>query len=83
MSASRMLSRQGSFVGLERVVGRVGGRSGSFVLESRGVWRDATARAEQLVGPGSGSGELRGLRGEGSYEATHTAHPTTLDYWFE
>ena len=72
-----------SFVGLERVVGRIGGRSGSFVLQSSGVWRDGTARAEQVVVPGSGTGELRGLRGEGSYEATQTEHPTWLDYWFE
>jgi hypothetical protein len=72
-----------SFVGLERVVGRIGGRSGSFVLQSSGGWQDGTARAEQFVVPGSGTGELHGLRGEGSYEATHTEHPTTLDYWFE
>ena len=72
-----------SFVGLERVVGRVGGRSGSFVLQSSGVWQHGVAKAAQSVVPGSGTGELRGLRGEGGYEATHDHHPTTLEYWFE
>jgi hypothetical protein len=72
-----------TFLGVERVVGRVGERAGSFVLESRGIWQDGTARAEQRVVPGSGTGDLRGLRGEGSYSATHDEHPTVLEYWFE
>jgi hypothetical protein len=72
-----------SFVGVERIVGRVGERAGSFVLQSSGIWRDGTASAEQQVVPGSGTGDLSGLRGEGSYTATHTEHPTVLEYWFE
>jgi hypothetical protein len=72
-----------NFVGIERVVGRIGGRSGSFVIESRGVWRDGRAKASQNVVPESATGELHGLRGEGGYEATHDHHPTALDYWFE
>ncbi len=45
-----------SFVGLERVVGRVGGRSGSFVLQHRGTFEGGTAKATWVVVPGSGTG---------------------------
>jgi len=74
-----------SFVGLERVVGRVGGRLGSFVLQHSGTDEGGTAKATYFVVPGSGTGDLRGLRGEGSSALSgHAQHyPITLDYDFE
>ena len=57
------------FVGLERVVGKVGGRSGTFVLQHIGAFDGETATADLLVVPGSGTGELKGLSGEGTFEA--------------
>ncbi len=45
-----------SFVGLERVVGRVGNRSGSFVLRHSGAYEGGTAKATYVVVPGSGTG---------------------------
>jgi hypothetical protein len=58
-----------AFVGLERVVGKVGDRSGSFVLQHTGTFDGAMARAKLTVVPGSGTGELEGLEGEGTLEA--------------
>ena len=55
-----------TFVGLERVVGRLAGRTGSFVLQRTGVFEGGQARETYSVVPGSGTGELHGLRGEGS-----------------
>ena len=73
-----------SFVGMQRVVGRVGGRSGSFVLQISGTFEGGMARATWVVAPGSGAGELRGLRGEGGFPAEHgRSVPFTLDYDFE
>lgn len=73
-----------SFVGVERVVGRLGGRSGSFVLEHRGSYAGDTAEITWEVVPGSGTGDLRGLRGQGGSSATHQKQNTmTLDYDFE
>ncbi len=73
-----------SFVGLERVVGRVGDRSGSFVLQHTGTFEEGTAKDAFSVVPGSGTGDLRGLRGEGSFAAAHAEnYPITLDYDFE
>ncbi|MEE9132948.1 MAG: DUF3224 domain-containing protein [Gemmatimonadota bacterium] len=73
-----------SFVGLERVVGRVGDRSGSFVLQHSGSFEGGTAEATWFVVPGLGTGELRGLRGEGGFASGHAEHyPITLEYDFE
>jgi hypothetical protein len=73
-----------SFVGLERIVGRLGGRSGSFVLQHSGVFEGGVAKATYFVVPGSGTGDLHGLRGEGSFASGHAQeYPMTLDYDFE
>ncbi len=39
-----------SFVGLKRVVGRVGGRSGSFVLQYSGTFEGGIAKATLVCG---------------------------------
>jgi hypothetical protein len=73
-----------SFVGLERVVGKVGGRPGSFVLQDAGTLEGGTVSGTWFVVPGSGSGQLKGLRGEGGFTAdVGQAATITLDYWFE
>jgi Protein of unknown function (DUF3224). len=70
-----------TFVGLERVVGRLGGKTGSFVLQRTGVFEDGTAKETYSVVPGSATGELQGLRGEGRSAVGHgLEHPFTLSY---
>jgi hypothetical protein len=65
-----------SYVALERVVGRIGNRLGSFVVQHSAAGSDATQRAVWFVVPGSGTGELRGLRGEAEYR--HNEHEATF-----
>src|SRR5437762_14116434 len=48
-----------TFVGLERVVGHLAGRAGSFVLQRTGVFENGVAKASYFVIPGSGTGELQ------------------------
>jgi hypothetical protein len=75
-----------AFTGLERVVATIGGRAGSFVLQASGTYRDGAATCDCAVIPGSGAGDLVGLRGEGRYVARHADYPNvpfTLDYRFE
>ncbi len=73
-----------SFVGIERVIGRVGDRKGSFLLQDAGTLVDTTVKGEWFVIPGSGTDELAGLRGEGGFTAQVGEHASiTLDYWFE
>jgi hypothetical protein len=70
-----------TFVGFERVVGRIGGKSGTFVLQRSGVFENGQAKESYSVIPGSATGELRGLRGEGTSAVGHgTEHPFTLEY---
>ena len=70
-----------AFVGLERIVGRIGGRAGSFVLQRTGVFEGGEAKESYTVVPGSGTGELGGLRGDGSSAVGHgMEHPFTLTY---
>ena len=73
-----------SFVGLERVVGSVGGRSGSFVLQHSGTFKAGVATVTLIVVPGSGTGDLQGLRGEGGFAVGHQGpYSFALDYDFE
>lgn len=70
-----------AFVGLERIVGRIGGKSGSFVLQRTGTFEGGEAKESYTVVPGSGTGELAGLRGNGSSAVGHgMEHPFTLTY---
>lgn len=48
-----------TFVGLERVVGRIGGKTGTFVLQRIGVFESGQAKESYAVVPGSATGELR------------------------
>jgi hypothetical protein len=71
-------------VSMQRFTGKLGGRQGSFVLQ--GVEFIALGRIEAtwFVVPGSGTGELAGLRGEGGFEGTFgKGSKGWLEYWFE
>ncbi len=73
-----------SFVGLEYIVGKLGERSGSFVFQHSGVFEDGLAKGAWVVVPGSGTGDLKGLRGEGKGASDNSDdHPFTFDYDFE
>jgi hypothetical protein len=69
---------------IERVVGALAGRKGSFLLEVHGTVQGKHNKGAWFVIAGSGTGELRGLRGDGGFEAELGKHGAwTLDYWFE
>ena len=70
-----------TFVGLERVVGRIAGNTGTFVLQRSGMFEGGQAKESYFVIPGSGTGELRGLIGEGTSALGHgNEHSITLNY---
>ena len=70
-----------TFVGLERVIGRIGGKTGTFVLQRIGVFENGQAKESYSVIPGSATGELEGLRGDGSSAVGHgMEHPFSLNY---
>jgi hypothetical protein len=51
------------YVAMERVTGKLNGRSGSFVLQHSATMTRGTAASTIVVVPDSGSGELRGISG--------------------
>ena len=70
-----------AFVGLERITARIAGRNGSFVLQRTGVFEDGQAKESCSVVTGSGTGELRSLRGEGTSSVGHADdYPFALNY---
>jgi hypothetical protein len=69
------------FVGMQRIEGTVAGRRGSFVLETAGDFDGQMARWTVTVIAGSGTGELAGLAGTGSFGAEHGPEATyEIDY---
>ena len=56
------------YVGLERITGRLDGKRGSFDLQHSAQLGGPDPRSTWLVVPGSGTGELAGISGEGRYE---------------
>ena len=64
------------FIGQVRLAGRIGDREGSFVWQDTGEYIGGdTARGRLVIVPGSATGDLAGLRGEGAYVATHGGKP--------
>jgi hypothetical protein len=73
-----------TFVGLERIDGRIGDRTGSFVLQRTGAFEGGLAKETYSVVPGSATGDLRGLSGDGSSSVGHgMEHPFVLNYELE
>lgn len=70
-----------AFVGLERITGRLGGKSGSFVLQRTGAFDGGKANETYTVIPGSGTGDLAGLSGSGTSSVGHGNElPFALQY---
>ena len=70
------------YVGLERIVGKVGDRSGSFVIRHIGHYSGKDTQEEWNIVEGSGTGELEGISGKGMADSSsqEDAHTFTLAY---
>jgi Protein of unknown function (DUF3224) len=72
-----------AYVGLDRISASFHGRSGTFVLQHWGIVSTEGASTAGAVVPGSGTGELRGLRGEGKIAVDENGtHTLELEYDF-
>ena len=72
------------FVGFQRIAGALGGRSGSFVCRSTGAFDGTEAGGPLAIVRGSGTGELAGIVGTGTFSAPMGGQPSlSLDYDFE
>ncbi|HEX9335227.1 MAG TPA: DUF3224 domain-containing protein [Pseudonocardiaceae bacterium] len=73
------------YTGLEHFSGTLDGKSGTFVAQQKGAYAAGVANTTWFVVPGSGTGELAGLRGEGRTEAVggEESVPVTFEYHVE
>ena len=71
----------GNFVGIERVVGKFAGRSGSFVMQHDGTFEAHGVTDRWTIVPGTGTGELQSLTGKGEGTISgHGPYPITFEY---
>jgi hypothetical protein len=76
--------RSASLVSLQRFHGKLCGRQGTFVLQGQETVENGKIKATWFVVPGSGTGDLSRLRGEGGFEGDFgKGSDATLEYWFE
>lgn len=76
--------KSASLVSLQRFRGKLNGRQGTFVLQGSEIVAKGKVKATWFVVPGSGTGDLSGLRGEGGFEGDFgKGSDGRLDYWFE
>ena len=61
--------RTAEFVGLQEIDGVVGGRRGTFILTSAGSHDGVQSTGTWAVVPGSGTGDLSGIVGNGRWKA--------------
>ena len=75
-------STEGSagYVAIERVVGTLRGRSGSFVLQHSGTMSGDEQSLAITIVPDSGTGELEGIAGEFGLEIVDGVHHYELTY---
>jgi hypothetical protein len=76
--------KSASLVSMQRFRGKLSGRQGTFVLQFSEIVENGKIKATWFVVPGSGTGDLSGLHGEGGFEGEFgRGSEGTLDYWFE
>jgi hypothetical protein len=85
-SKGQMLAVQGDvkgsagYVAMERVIGTLGGRTGSFALQHTGTMNRGVPEQSVTVVPDSGTGELVGLAGRMTIMIAGGKHSYDFEY---
>jgi hypothetical protein len=85
-SQGEMLSAMGEvkgsagYVAIEKVTGKLGGKSGSFVLQHSGTMDRGAPALVVTVVPDSGTGELAGISGKMNIRITAEGHFYDFEY---
>jgi hypothetical protein len=70
----------GAYVAIERVTGKLGGRSGTFVLHHTGIMTRGVPQLSISVAPDSGTGELEGISGIMTIKIVEKKHFYEFEY---
>jgi len=80
LTAMTAVEGSAGYVAIERVAGTLGGRSGTFVLQHRGVMTRGKQELLISVVPDSGTGGLAGLAGTMAITIEDGKHSYQLEY---
>ena len=80
LSAVTATKGSAGYVAIEHVTGTLHGRSGSFVLQHKGVMNRGVQQLEITVVPDSGTEDLAGLSGSMGIRITESRHDYDLNY---
>jgi hypothetical protein len=80
LAAGTAVSGSAGYVAMEQVTGKLGGRSGTFVLQHRGTMTRGAPTLSVSVVPDSGTGELEGLTGTMDIIIDEGGHSYVFDY---
>lgn len=80
LTATTAVPGSAGYVAIEKVSGRLAGRSGSFVLQHTGTMDRGAPRLSVGVVPDSGTGELTGITGTMKLDIDGGRHGYDLEY---
>jgi len=80
LTATSAIPGSAGYVAIERVIGNLGGHTGSFVLQHSGTLDRGEPRLNISIVPDSGTGELTGAAGTMRVEVTGGKHFYEIDY---
>jgi hypothetical protein len=80
LAAGTGVKGSAGYVAIERVSGKLHGRSGTFVLQHSGTMTRGTPQLSVTVVPDSGTGELIGLSGKMAIIITDGKHSYDFEY---
>ena len=69
-----------AYVGLVHFDGTLSGKTGSFVLEDSGTFQAGAAKSSLRIVEDSGTGQLKGIHGTGTYVADQEGLRIELEY---
>lgn len=80
LSAGTETTGSAGYVAVEKVIGTLNGKTGSFILQHSGTMTRGEGRLTVTVVPDSGTGDLAGMTGSMSINITDGKHFYELDY---
>ena len=80
LAAFEPLTNAGVYVAIDRVVGTLHGKSGSFLIAHRGIANADGQTLDIVIVPGTGTGQLAGITGTLGIEIVEKKHFYTVEY---
>lgn len=80
LTAGTSIKNSAGYVAVERVVGTLNGKKGTFTLQHTGTMTRGVGALTIIVVPDSGTGELTGVSGTMSIDIANGKHAYAFDY---